>query len=318
MGKKDEDITSFYDYHQSSLAVFLDLCRHPISTSHRHSKLCMQRLGKDRILKVLYLLGPYEEDVISILGRFSQKAFKSLRPWDVLQAFHDRGNAASARWYAQLKLSSWTDTQLMGLVEEFGYLDPTHLLKCGLYIQALQHALKIGDEKLAVESSVKALGSYELAETHICRVISLWQEHKPPMTDMLQLPSSWITLFASDPILLRIDKEMALLRAFGPSVAAYARLRGGMPMDESSLKRIVQFHHQLRECLGNSLTPSTQNNSKVATAEQVQTVSTRNANSDDNTTDEIGEGATNKSTSKKVSKGKRQNRKRKGKKKKKK
>ena len=242
---------AFSQLHPSLLSNFLDLCRDPYFAITTLKESCTL-FGKDRILKAVSYGGPFEEDAIDVFSNPSLKCLKKVSKYKLLEKFHNVGNNESANWYAELNRETWTDKELIDLVENMG-LQPfpigIEFFRRGMAVQALPYALASKDYKTATKASIDLLESPAAAEMNIVKVLSSWKEGKPEVSsDLLQSPRTLLTLFTKNPKYESCDELTALLINFGPSVTAFLRIYVSRGNCDGSLLSLIRSHHlQLRK-----------------------------------------------------------------------
>lgn len=204
-----KDGGSFSTLRDCTLFNFLDLCMDPTETISTQS-VKLAKFGKDRILKAVAYGGPYAHDPWMLLTKFSSKYFRKLRKYDILSGFCKVGNMKSAAWYAQLNKGSWTGNEIIRMVEDMGL---EFLIGAELFVEALEHALVLGDIRIAAQATSELLKTSAAAEENINKVLTMWRGKKPNMVgtsmDLLKL--------LNDESFEPCDKVSALLISFGPS-----------------------------------------------------------------------------------------------------
>ena len=241
---KTKGALSFSAIHDSTLLNLLDLCRDPYFALTTLKTKC-DKFGKDRILKAVSYGGPYSEDPVFFLSNFSMKYFRKLSKYDLLKKFLVAGNLESANWYVTFNTENWTNEEVIDIVEVMGLSFPIgkELLRRGMASQALTYALNSGDTQTAIDVSSEMLKTPVAAEENIIKVIAVWREKRP---DMMTSPKA-LLMFAKNPSHETYEEVTALMMSFGPIVSAFLQIHPfGANGDESVLRVITQYHHELR------------------------------------------------------------------------
>ena len=140
----------------------------------------------------------------------------------------------------------------------------------------LQIWLNDSDEKAAIQCSWEAVETHELAESNITKLLKLWNEEQAIGSEILRCCTETFSdkfsflmclFFGVKPTdsnrshYLKIENQFFnLLHVFGPTVAAYCRMRSSTQAggnNDSLLLQLSRFHKELRSKCQNHVMVST-------------------------------------------------------------